>query len=134
MIVAAAVIQDENGRYLICQKGPESGSPFLWEFPGGKVETPETPEECLKRELMEELGVEVEPGGFLSGESFGRPGREARVLFYRCRITGGVPKALEHLQILFVTALELQNYEFTPPDRALADMLLKTEGSPPGGR
>lgn len=57
--VTCAIIE-ENGRVLAAQRGRETSLPLKWEFPGGKIRSGESPEDCLRRELVEELGVEVE--------------------------------------------------------------------------
>ena len=59
LLVAAAALIDADGRVLICQRPEGKSLAGLWEFPGGKVETGETPEECLIRELDEELSIKV---------------------------------------------------------------------------
>ncbi|MDP9104250.1 MAG: NUDIX domain-containing protein, partial [Pseudomonadota bacterium] len=59
LLVAAAALVDVDGRVLICQRPEGKQLAGLWEFPGGKLEAGETPEQCLIRELNEELGIEV---------------------------------------------------------------------------
>src|SRR5580704_18408953 len=61
VLVAAAAMVDVDGRVLIAKRPHGKSLAGLWEFPGGKVEAGETPEECLIRELNEELGIEVRP-------------------------------------------------------------------------
>jgi 8-oxo-dGTP diphosphatase len=126
---AAAVVEDSQGRLLICQKGAESSSPFLWEFPGGKVEPHETPKECLRRELWEELGVAASPGAFVGEEWGGGPGLSVRVLFYQTEITGGEPRKTEHFQLLWAGLESLRSFQFTPPDRLLAEKLMAAGGA-----
>ena len=63
--VTGALIQ-KNDKYLIGRRGPNEKSPGLWEFPGGKIEKGETPIECIKRELKEELNINAEIGDLVT--------------------------------------------------------------------
>ena len=58
--VSAAIIKNSDNEILICRRGPGGSCEFLWEFPGGKIEPGESPEECLVRECLEELEIEIE--------------------------------------------------------------------------
>ena len=62
MIAVAVGIIEQNGAILLCQRSSTMRYPLKWEFPGGKVETGESPEECLRRELSEELGINARVG------------------------------------------------------------------------
>jgi 8-oxo-dGTP diphosphatase len=62
--VTAAVIF-KNGKVLVAQRSPESSLPNKWEFPGGKMEENETPEDCLKREIQEELNIDIKVKEYL---------------------------------------------------------------------
>ncbi|MDR2340404.1 MAG: (deoxy)nucleoside triphosphate pyrophosphohydrolase [Deltaproteobacteria bacterium] len=126
--VAAAVIRDASGRYLICQRGPASSNPSLWEFPGGKLEPGETPAECLARELSEELGIRAEIGGLLLETGSRTAKSPLRLLFLEARIAQGTPSPTEHSQALWVGPGDLGLYDFTPPDRELAVLLMKKAG------
>ena len=61
MIKVVAAIIEKDGKYLICKRGPGGNCPFLWEFPGGKIEEGESPFEAISREIKEELSAEIEP-------------------------------------------------------------------------
>ncbi|MGO4372492.1 (deoxy)nucleoside triphosphate pyrophosphohydrolase [Paenibacillus sp. MCAF20] len=63
--VAAAIIEDEAGRILIARRSKGKSQEGMWEFPGGKLEPGETPEECLRRELLEEMGITIEPYAYV---------------------------------------------------------------------
>src|SRR5579885_2459951 len=84
MIVVAAGVIERDGRVLICRRRPEQTHPLKWEFPGGKVESGEQPAEALRRELREELGIEMGAASEITRFSFQYPGRDPILLvFYR---------------------------------------------------
>ena len=92
--VVAGLIR-EGGKVLLTQRKPGRHLGLHWEFPGGKVEAGETDEEALRRELREELGLEVAVGTrcFETRHTYGS--REMHLLVYRCRVTEGEPQALD---------------------------------------
>lgn len=120
-VVGAAIL---DGRHLLAAQRAESASNGLrWELPGGKIEPGESPQDALRRELDEELGVEVEVGGLLghghaTGEFF-----EISLVVYRTRIVGGQPTAREHRQLRWVSAEELADLDWTTADRPLLPTL-----------
>ena len=71
----------EKNKVLIGRRAPHERAPGLWEFPGGKMEQGETPEECLKRELMEELGIKADIGTFLQSMNTNTPMLPIRCIF-----------------------------------------------------
>ncbi|QBJ97741.1 (deoxy)nucleoside triphosphate pyrophosphohydrolase [Rhodococcus sp. ABRD24] len=112
-VVAAAVIRD--GRLLLAQRTRPPELAGLWELPGGKVEPGETPAEALRRELREELGVEV-----IAGDRVGVdvPLRDGLVLrAYRAEMTSGTPEALDHSALCWVDAAELREIALVHNDR-----------------
>jgi 8-oxo-dGTP diphosphatase len=123
----AAGLVFQNGRLLIAQrrKGDHLGE--LWEFPGGKIEPGETAPEALRRELREELEIEVVVGDLLADVSHDYPQRRVRVSFYRCRPHAGVPRARGCEAFVWVTPQGLEDFEFPPADQEVLAML---RGSP----
>src|SRR2546423_10630810 len=91
--VAAGLIF-RDGKLLITQRYPEAHLGGLWEFPGGKREPNESFPECLKRELAEELGIEVQPGEFVERISHAYPEKRVLLEFYRCKWLCNEPRAL----------------------------------------
>src|SRR5437867_11219351 len=87
--VAAALIRDEAGRYLITQRRRGSHLEGLWEFPGGKQEAGESPEACLKRELTEELAANFAVGEMFDTIRWEYPDRIVFLHFFRCRLESG---------------------------------------------
>ena len=115
--VAAAVIE-ADGRYLITRrvKGHLEG---FWEFPGGKVRPGETLPDCLRREVKEELGVEISVGEKIETVTWHYPERTVVLHFFRCSAIGGEITPQEGQAFAWVAADELERYQFPPADTSL---------------
>lgn len=127
--VAIAVIE-RRGRVLICRR--HAGKTFggHWEFPGGKRESDESWQECLRRELREELGISVRrirPIGRLY-HRLGR--REAFFRVFRCAINGGRPQPLAAQEVRWVPRSRISRYRFPPANAPLIARL--SADCPPG--
>jgi 8-oxo-dGTP diphosphatase len=121
--VAAALIQDEEGRYLITQRRRGSHLEGLWEFPGGKRDAGETIEACLARELTEELGARFTLGEKVATIPWEYPDRTVILHFYRCRVESGTIEAREAQAMTWAGPQELGHYDFPPADRELLERL-----------
>lgn len=126
--VAAALIRDAAGRYLITRRTAGTHLAGLWEFPGGKREPGETLAECLRRELGEELGAEFEVGEKVETITWRYPEKVVVLHFYRCRWLRGQLEPREGQTHLWVEPGHLGDYEFPPADRSLIERL-HLEGS-----
>lgn len=125
LLVSAVALIDVDGRVLLAKRPPEKTHPDLWEFPGGKVETGETPEAALIREMDEELGIQtaescLAPFGFASdaNESF-----HLLMLLYLCRRWRGQPAARAHSALAWVRPGRFGDYPAPPADRPLMAQL-----------
>jgi 8-oxo-dGTP diphosphatase len=119
-ITVTAAIIVEHGQVLIAQRPPGGRHPGEWEFPGGKIEPGETPEQCLARELDEELAVKVRVGKRLAQVDYAYPDIVIRLIAFECEITGGTLSDVECSAHTFIAPERMAEYEILPPDRVLA--------------
>jgi 8-oxo-dGTP diphosphatase len=117
--VAAALIQDAEGRYLITQRRRGSHLEGLWEFPGGKRDAGEDLPACLARELTEELGASFDVGEKVDTIPWEYPDRTVVLHFYRCRLASGTIEPRELQAMAWVAPQDLRRYDFPPADREL---------------
>jgi 8-oxo-dGTP diphosphatase len=122
--VVAAVVE-RAGRYLITRRLAGTHLAGLWEFPGGKIRLGEMPEDALKRELREELGVESEVEALIETVDWAYPEKQVRIFFHRCTIRGE-PCPQEGQEMLWIEAGELRAYRFPAADARLVDRLAGT--------
>lgn len=114
IVTAAAIIED--GRLLIARRMEGERTAGLWELPGGKVEPGETPEDCLRRELLEELGIDAEIGEIIGESAISTAKVPMTLKAYLARIVNGEPLARVHSELRFVSAGELEDFSFCPAD------------------
>jgi 8-oxo-dGTP diphosphatase len=126
--VAAAIIRKDNKILIAKRKRALMGSP--WEFPGGKVEKNETFQECLKRELHEELGIEVEVEEFLCSYKHIFNCKSAINLYaYEVTHISGDFQLRDHEEIRWVTVGELEQYNFPDADRMIVRLLISNQAT-----
>ncbi|MDI6025737.1 8-oxo-dGTP diphosphatase MutT [Corticibacterium sp. UT-5YL-CI-8] len=126
LLVAACALVDADGRVLLAQRPEGKQLAGLWEFPGGKVEPGETPEECLVRELREEIGIETKipclaPLTFASHtyDTF-----HLLMPLYVCRRYEGVPQSREGQALKWVRPKQMRDYPMPPADEPLIPFLI----------
>ena len=121
--VAVGVLIREDGRVLLASR-PE-GKPYAgyWEFPGGKIEAGETPQEALKREIMEELDTEVAVGEWIETVEYDYPGFHLSMDCFWCEIVKGDLVLKEHEAARWLTREELTDVEWLPADVAVAEKI-----------
>ncbi len=122
--VALAVIE-RRGRYLICQRSPDKFLGGYWEFPGGKRESGESWEACLRRELREELGVAVRAVRAFGSLRYRHRRGMIRFKVYRCAIARGRPRPLDAAALRWVSPARLADYRFPPANRSLIARLTR---------
>lgn len=114
VVVAAVIVRD--GRVLLTRRLEGQHLAGLWEFPGGKLEGGESPEEALVRECREECGIEVEVGGILDVTYHRYPEKDVLLLFYRCELRAGEVRHLQVADHAWVAPSELDDYPLPPAD------------------
>ena len=115
-----------NGLLLISQRRPQDHLGGLWEFPGGKRHVDESDEACLKRELIEELGIEVEVGELFEAITHQYPGKTVLLKFFLCKWLQNEPRALVCNDFAWVNRHQLTAYAFPGADAQLLQKLLNS--------
>ena len=126
VLVAACALIDEDGRVLIAERPAGKSMAGLWEFPGGKVEAGERPEECLIRELAEELGIAVNEACLapLTFASHNYPDFHLLMPLYVCRRWEGIVTPREGQRLAWVKPQRLRDYPMPPADEPLVAHLM----------
>ena len=122
--VVAALIRDTD-RVLICQRPAHKARGMLWEFVGGKVEPGESREEALIRDCREELAITISVGDIFTEVTHTYPDLTIHLTVFNAEITAGVPRKLEHNDLRWITADELDRYAFCPADQSIVEKLRK---------
>lgn len=120
-VVGAVLVHD--GRVFAAKRGPGKSMAGYWEFPGGKVEAGETPEDALARELNEELKIDVSVGEFLVTATHGTGSAVIELSTYLCDLTAGTPVLTEHSESRWVPAAELSVLTWAPADIPTVELL-----------
>jgi 8-oxo-dGTP diphosphatase len=114
--VVCAVIQDESNRVLVCQRPEGKALAGKWEFPGGKIEPEERPEDALRREILEELGCDIEVGEAMAEVEYHYAGFSIRLMPYRGKIISGMPTAVEHAELRWLALDECVSLDWAEAD------------------
>ena len=122
MKVTAGILW-RDGHVLLALRRPGKHMGGKWEFPGGKIEPGETPEESLARELEEELDVQAHVGEFLCCVHYEGDGVSLELMVYRVDHFEGTPALREHQEIRWVSPRELRLYELADSDRSVVERL-----------
>jgi len=123
-IEVSAGIVFRNGLLLITQRRPDAHLGGLWEFPGGKCHADESDQDCLKRELLEELGIEVEVGPLFDAITHAYPEKIVRLKFFLCRWLQHEPRPLGCDNFVWINRNQLGNYAFPAADAQLLQKLI----------
>lgn len=125
IVVVAAVIEDAK-RFLVTRRQPGVHLAGMWEFPGGKIDHDETHEAALRRELLEELGVEADVGERVHRTLHAYADRSIAIYFYRCSLKGA-PRPLLGQEMRWVPRTELRSLGFPPADTELIQLLTTSD-------
>ncbi len=126
--VVGAVITD--GEKILCaQRGTEKALPELWEFPGGKIEENETPQEALRREIQEEMHCEIEIGEQVEHTVYEYDFGIVHLTTFYCKLLEGTPVLTEHMAIEWLEPTELEKIEWAPADIPAIEKIARTFGA-----
>ncbi len=120
-VVAAIIIK--NDKYFIAQRNRNKHMGLSWEFPGGKVEKGETLEIALKREIKEELNIEINIKDKLGEENYQDDKINVKLHYFICSLANGVITLSEHENLAWVTKNEFKNYNFAEGDSDIINLL-----------
>jgi len=125
MLIVVAALIESNGKLLVCQRKRGDTFELMWEFPGGKLKSGESPAEALARELVEELGVASEIGAEVmrSRHQYAQVSEPIELIFLRARITGGTIENRVFESIEWREPQSLPELNFLPADRDLIHLL-----------
>jgi mutator protein MutT len=124
-IVVAAAIICQQGKILLTRRRLDADQGGLWEFPGGKQEAGEMIEQCLRRELKEEIDVSVGMLWPFLVLCHRYPEKKVELHFFTCSLDQGTPKALGCLEMAWVSPHELRSYEFPAADQLVLQKILQ---------
>lgn len=121
--VVGAVILNDNNEVLCALRSQQMSLPGMWEFPGGKIEPNETPEQSLVREIQEELNCTIEVGALVADTTHQYPAIIVRLITYVAKIVDGEPEAKEHEKLVWLPINKLSSLEWAPADLPTIDRL-----------
>jgi 8-oxo-dGTP diphosphatase len=124
-VTAAILVKDD--KMLIARRGPDAQPADKWEFPGGKIEIHETPEQCLKREMKEEFDIDVSVGEYLGSSIYHYDHISVELLAYRAYWRGGKIDLKAHDDFKWISLEQLEEFDFAPADRVFIEKLKNKE-------
>ncbi len=126
--VAAAVIRREDGQILLARRAAGQAFAGKWEFPGGKIEVGETPEQCLARELHEEFAIKVAVGPYVCSSRTEYPNMIVEMHAYQVRYGGEELHLTDHDAVAWVAPHELSSYEMPEADIPIVERVMAMGG------
>ncbi len=122
MVYVVAAIMQKDGKLLLCQRPEGKRCALLWEFPGGKIEPGETPEECLVRECHEELGITIKTEQLAQEVVYAYSDITVNIHFYFCELISGTPTCIEHSRIQWFNLDEVLKLPLCPADEEMLNL------------
>ncbi len=125
--VVCAVMMSDDGTYLVCRRRQDRHLGGLWEFPGGKLEPGESAPEALRREIREELDIDIEVMEALPTVDWSDGAVTIRLHPFFCRILAGEPQALDHDELRWCCAEEFAALDWAPADLPVLEEIGKRQ-------
>lgn len=126
-VSAAVIVKSE--KYFIAKRKTGGSLGNKWEFPGGKAEHGETPQECLVRELEEEFDIKIKVKDFIGSHRFFNENKEYELMAYFADIISGEIKLNEHQETRWINLYEFDNYDLAESDKAIVAILKQNSKS-----
>lgn len=123
--VVGAIIENEKNEIFCALRSPEMSLANYWEFPGGKIEAGEIPEQALKREIQEEFACTIQVGAKVEDTTYEYEKVIVRLETYKAKLVDGQPTALEHAATKWVKRDELTQLNFAPADIPAVEKIAK---------
>ncbi len=123
--VLSAIIFNEKNEILIARRKPGMSQALKWEFPGGKLKPGESPEECLKREIKEELGINIQVEKIFHAVNYSYPDKNILLLAYISKYISGCFNLKDHSEFRWEIYQKLKNYDFSKADIPVVEKLEK---------
>ncbi|MBW2491105.1 MAG: (deoxy)nucleoside triphosphate pyrophosphohydrolase [Deltaproteobacteria bacterium] len=127
MVKVTAAILAKNNKIIIAKRGFDDELANKWEFPGGKIEIDETPEQCLKREMKEEFDIDISVGEYLGSSIYHYDHLSIELLAYRTYWEGGEIDLKDHDDFKWISLEQLADFDFAPADLTFVEKLQKGE-------
>jgi 8-oxo-dGTP diphosphatase len=124
-VTAAMLVKDD--KIIIARRAPGNKLADKWEFPGGKIEINETPEQCLKREMKEEFDIDVSVGEYLGSSIYHYDHMSIELLAYRTYWEGGKIDLKDHDAFKWISLDQLAEFDFAPADQVFVEKLKNGE-------
>lgn len=121
--IGVAVINNQQGKILIDRRRQSGEMGGLWEFPGGKIEPGETVEECIEREVKEELDIQIDVGDRLTTITHSYKTFDVTLYVHDCQYTSGTPRTLECDEIQWVEPAQMDRYQFPQANIQIIQLL-----------
>ena len=121
--VVAAVIMNEENKILIAQRNLKKAQGGLWEFPGGKIESNETREDAIVREIKEELTIDIKVDEYFDENVFNYPEKDINLIALKCSKINGNIELVEHEDYKWIASSELENFEFASADEFIVEKI-----------
>ena len=129
LLVACAIIKNNQNEVLACQRSANMHLPFKWEFPGGKIEENETSEDCLIREIKEELNIEIQIIEQKSVNDHHYPDKSIRLIPFICKHLSGDISLKEHKDFKWLDKTNLLNLDWAAADLPILREYLQTNSN-----